>query len=621
LRLFHKLALILCVVALAPLAVFALFGLGRTDAALRERIEAEQGRLAEHAAALATSRVRSVLRSLSLYSTYATFGSASPEVLTGVLRVAYRQSDDISIVSLIDERGESLVASVYLEDPESTTSLRRHPAVSEADLEEHGRRVPLDAALASGAAIGPPYGAPERPRVAMAVELPERREGQRLLLVAEVSLETLVDALDGLGRDEEQVVLIGPDGEAIGADEGDVLLPGPPASEGLPRAAAVGALRLDGQRHLGAYAPVPVPGWGLLVRQPEATALGPTARLRRQGVYWALIGLVTALLLAFLVARDLAGRIGELGQHAEGLARGELDRRVPVRSSDELGLLAKSFNRMSKDIQSKRDQIEKKNAEIREWNEQLEARVDEKTDELARAQEVVLRSRRLAGLGVLGAGVAHEINNPLASALGFIQLVKLDKELGDKHLNSLAEAETAALRIRAIVQDLLKLADSQSNPLRGPISPNGVVRRALSMVAGAVEDADVELEVHLGENLPKVEGDQKQLTEVALHLLRNSLNAFDKPGYLSVRTAAPGGQVVTLEVVDTGRGIPEDLIDRVFDPFFTTKEDWEGRGLGLSVVHKIVEDHGGRLDISSEVGQGTTVTVTLPSAAGGRHLK
>jgi signal transduction histidine kinase len=435
-------------------------------------------------------------------------------------------------------------------------------------------------------------------------------------VVAELSLERLVADLAALGREGEQVLLIDPNGRPLGRPGRVAGLTGQP----LPLWPAVGMLEEGGRRFLAAYAPVPVLGWGVVVRQPVSMALAPTERLRRHGLYWGGVGLAVALLLSFLVARDLAARNRELGKQADGIARGRLDGRVAVRSRDELGQLGFTFNRMAGDLQAQRAEIERQSAEIREWNEQLEERVTQKSAELERAQEVVLRSRRLAGLGVLGAGVAHEINNPLATALGYIQLVKHDKALVEGHAAALVEAEKAALRIRGIVHDLLKLAESQTQPLRGVVEPNEVVERALAMTRGSLEERGVELRAELGPGIPAVAGEKEQLTEVLLHLIRNASNAMDGPGALTVRTSGTASQFATIEVADNGRGIPKELVDRVFDPFFTTKEDWEGRGLGLSVAHKIVADHGGRLDIASEVGKGTTVTITLPAAVGPRHL-
>jgi signal transduction histidine kinase len=619
-KLFPKLALLLSVVALVPIVVFAGLGIDRTARTLRERIAMEQAGRARQAAEIAATHVRAVLRALTSYAGYADLGAASGDVLTGVLRVAYRQSDDISIISLVDETGEAITDSVYLEDPEATDALRLHPPVTARDLELHGQHIPLEAALASGVAVGPPYGGRLRPRVALAVETPHQRDGHRLVLVAELCLDPLERSLFEMGRARrEEIRLLAPDGSAIGMTREPMAIPGSTGGE-VPSEPTTGSITLDGATYLAAFHPVPVLGWGVLVRQAEVEALTPIARLRRDTAYWAVVGVMLALLLAAFVARDLSQRIGDLDSQARALARGDLEKRVPVRGRDELGSLANSFNVMAGEIEVREREIEQKNREITEWNETLERRVAEKTDELARAQEVVLRARRLAGLGVLGAGVAHEINNPLTAALGFIQITLKDGDLPDRHRTSLQEASVAAIRIRGIVQELLKLADSRSGQPRGAVDLTDVVARAVHLADGAVAEKRVTMQVDLATDLPSIVGSAEQLTEILLHLIRNALSALEAGGTVAIRGRRVGDQLVTLEVEDDGKGIPPELVDRVFDPFFTTKDDWESRGLGLSVVHKIVEDHGGRLDLSSEVGRGTRVTITLPAAPGGRHL-
>jgi signal transduction histidine kinase len=616
-KLFPKLALLLSVTAVIPLAALALFGLNRTTEALRRQLASEQERQAGLAAVQVSEKIRAILHSLDLYAGYADFGERRHEVLVGVLRVAFRQSEDISIISLVDERGEALVPSVYLRNPERTKELRDHPAVNEGALELHASKIPLKASLATGAAIGPPYGERGEARVALAVNTGHRREGRRLVLVAEVDLKRIIKGLKGSNFGE--VSLLDPEGGIIG-DSSDVIPPSLIEDDGLPTGVQSGSFDHLGEPNLWVFSPVPLIGWGVVVSQPEHTALAAITQLRRRSLYWAFVCVVIAVFFAALVARDLSGRIGEVARSAQDLSRGDLNRRAKVMGHDELAGLAQSFNKMAHEIQVKRDQIEEKNRLIQEWNENLERKIQEKTEELARAQEVVLRARRLAGLGVLGAGVAHEINNPLTSTLGYLQLILLDKNLNETHKSSIDQALISAARIREIVQNLLKLADGQRGPPWGDVVLVTIVHRAVQFVQAVLDERCVKLIIDVSEQLPAVAGNTEQLTELVLHLLRNALNAMSSGGTLHISARQTGGQFITLRVEDTGKGIPPELIDRIFDPFFTTKDDWEGRGLGLSIAHKIVDDHGGRLDISSEVGRGTLVTITLAVAAGGRHL-
>lgn len=620
LKLFPKLAIALAVVAVAPIVVFGVFGLGPTSEVIGQRLEQGHAQLAKQAADRSSIKVRTVLASLRQSVSFGDYSDSDEELITGMLRVAYRASDDITIISLVDEQGVAVVPSVYLENPQVTKALRRHPPVSAADLQEHGRHIPLEAALASGAAIGPPYGTSGAPRVALAVEAPSADGRPRVVLVAEMSLEGLVSDLDELGGASSEVILVRPDCRNIDDGSGPISLPSNECHDALPQEGSTGSFDVGGRRYLGAFAPVPLLGWGVVVRQNESQALAPMSRLNRLITYWALIGVAVALFLAGVVARDLSRRIGGLAEHAQALARGDFDRRITTASRDELGDLGEAFNRTARDLEEQREKIEAQNREITAWNEELEQRVEEKTNQLAQAQDAVLRSRRLAGLGVLGAGVAHEINNPLASTLGFIQLALHDKKLTDKNRQSLEEAEKSALRIREIVHELLKLAESESGPANAEVDLNDAAQRAAHMVVNQLVEDEISLEINLATELPPVRGNAERIIEAALHLIHNARQAIEGPGLITLRTSHTGGQLVTLEVVDTGKGIPKDLLDRVFDPFFTTKGSWESRGLGLSVVHKFAEEHGGKLELKSEVGEGTTAILTIPAASGQRHL-
>lgn len=607
------------VVALVPIVVFGILGLDQSNQTLRSRIEHEQNQLAHQAADLAAFKIRSVLKSLSHNTNYLDLEAADEKLLDGMLNIAYRQSDEITIVSFVNESGVAIVGSFFLENPEATESLNKHPRATAQDLDQHGRHVPLDAALTTGAAVGPPYRNDRGPRVALAVEVPQQWKGQRIVLAAEISLEKISRSVRDLGRKNVEVILVGPQGQAFLDDS--INLDFLSKNKSIPNRDSSGETFAEGKNWLYSYTPVPMFGWGVVVRQQEDQALAPITKLRGQIIYWGLVGVVVAFFLAALVARDFSRRIKDLSDHAQNLAKGKLDKRIEAHSSDELGDLARAFNKTAGDLDEQRAQIEEKNREIRAWNEELEGRVEEKTNQLAQAQEIVLRSRRLAGLGVLGAGIAHEINNPLATNLGFIQLLLRDQSVSEKHRSLLQESEKSSLRIREIVQELLKLTDDESKPEYGQVDINKACGRAAHMIEGRLSEGDIKLGLDLAENLPLFAGNFEQITEAILHLLQNARQAVRNKGTITIRTEKISGQLIRLSVEDNGKGIPDDMIDRVFDPFFTTKESWESRGLGLSIVHKITEEHSGKLDIESEVGRGTKVMMTFAVSMGKRHLE
>jgi PAS domain S-box-containing protein len=262
-------------------------------------------------------------------------------------------------------------------------------------------------------------------------------------------------------------------------------------------------------------------------------------------------------------------------------------------------------------------------------------------EKLAREQDRRLRqAEKLASLGTLIAGVAHEINNPnhvIAANLGRLRqawdgaLPVLDEyrtEHGDfvmggleysalrEHLPRLvADIDSASRRIRHLVQDLLTFSRPLAVDADDGVDLNAVAMVAIEAVGTTVAGSGIELRVELAPLLPPVRGCRRRLEQVLVNLLQNACQASVAPGgVVTVRTAAAeGGGTVEVEVVDQGRGIAAEILDRVCDPFFTTRRDDGGTGLGLWIVAAIVEEHAGRLDIDSLPGRGTTVRIRLPA--------
>jgi two-component system NtrC family sensor kinase len=237
--------------------------------------------------------------------------------------------------------------------------------------------------------------------------------------------------------------------------------------------------------------------------------------------------------------------------------------------------------------------------------------IAEREEQLKEAtQRQISRSEKLASIGRLAAGIAHEINNPLTGVLMFAHLLQ-EKEGRDREdTEDLDVIVSETERVRDIVRSLLDFA-RQSPPSRELLDINSVVRDTLKLVHKQAERGDVAIDERLVDGLPPVLGDRNQLEQVVLNLSLNAIEAMPDGGRLSVSTRARNGSVVVL-VRDTGCGIKAENLDRVFDPFFTTKPAGEGTGLGLSVSYGTVRQHGGELTVESREGEGTTMTVVLP---------
>jgi two-component system NtrC family sensor kinase len=378
-----------------------------------------------------------------------------------------------------------------------------------------------------------------------------------------------------------------------------------------------------GRRVFGAYAEVPSIRFGVVVERSEQEALSPVRRLGLSTIFWIGVSGFVAALIGAALARSLSGRVGALVQGARQIAQGKLDTELEVQSNDELGELAKAFNAMTTSLDAARLEILRQTEEITAWNETLEKRVEQKSKELRDTQDMLLRSRSLAAIGSLGAGVAHEINNPLAGILGMVQLLLGD--LPDVHPAKpmLRDVEEQALRVQSIVANLLRLAQRQAGEDFRPLDLSHIIEDALELCGPRTfRDAHIEIERHVTSPSPPIRGSAPQLQAALMHLIQNARGAMEGSGggRLILETSVPEERLLRLRITDTGRGISADNLPRIFDPFFTTKARRADTGIGLSVVHKIIEDHGGTIRVESTPGQGTTFSITLPIDTGSSHL-
>ncbi len=339
---------------------------------------------------------------------------------------------------------------------------------------------------------------------------------------------------------------------------------------------------------------------GLLER--PYTAIRDNVTMAFAGI--ALFCFALIVVVTYFLTRSLMRPLEEMVTVSQKIAGGDLNQRVQVTDRNEFGLLSDSFNTML-------DRIGEMNTQLEQWAETLEQKVHERTEQLARTQTAMARQQRLAALGQLAAGVAHEINNPLTGVLTFAYLLR-DKENVDKQdredLDVIINETTRAGEIVARLLDFARERPSAKEPL----SINDVIRQTVRLIRNQKKVEQITIEEHLKEDLPKVKGDKNQLEQVLLNLSLNACEAMPDGGTLTIRTSAQDGNVL-VKVTDTGHGIKKEHLDRVFEPFFSTKPVGKGTGLGLSVSYGIVQQHGGSLEVDSVEGEGTTFTIVLPS--------
>lgn len=306
-----------------------------------------------------------------------------------------------------------------------------------------------------------------------------------------------------------------------------------------------------------------------------------TAFNRQVGLI-ALVSLLTTFGLAIPVSGYITRPLGELRklvQTSQKVSQGHLSARAPVNVGGEVGLVASSFNTM--------------------------------LDTLQNTQDKLIQSEKLASLGQLAAGVAHELNNPLATILLYADILRREASLKPQHQTDLETVINETLRCKQIVSGLLNFA-RQTQVNAQPTALNDLIQELIEIEKRHTRYDKITFNLELDAALPLAELDAAQFREVLLNLIHNAADAMPEGGKITIRTAAKPAGMITVEVQDEGKGIPTEHLSKLFTPFFTTKPVGKGTGLGLAIIYGIVKMHRGQINVQSEVGYGTTFTISLP---------
>ncbi|MCZ6602105.1 MAG: ATP-binding protein [Planctomycetota bacterium] len=312
--------------------------------------------------------------------------------------------------------------------------------------------------------------------------------------------------------------------------------------------------------------------WVLVRHVAETDLTGPASSFRSVFTGVLIGALLLALVLSLALSRQLTGPIRTLEEGARRLAAGDLETVLEVESQDELQVLAAEFNRMARQL---------------------------------------LQSERLSSIGLLAAGVAHEIRNPLAAISMYAQMM-------EERATDLDEKERLKVilehidRISEITRGLLDFS-RQTDGGYGSVDLHATLEASMRLFQPSLDEIRVKTEIDLAEDLPLVRGQGTQLQQAIVNILMNATQAMPDGGVIRVGTRhLPKDRLVEIVFEDTGVGIGKKDLGRVFDPFFTTKEPGEGTGLGLAVTYGIINSHGGQIEVTSKRGEGTRVTVRLP---------
>ena len=301
-----------------------------------------------------------------------------------------------------------------------------------------------------------------------------------------------------------------------------------------------------------------------------------------------LLGALVALALGYFISKKFSVSIKKLASASDQVAHGNLDAKVEIRSHDELQELAETFNFMAA-------ALKKRDEKLRDFTTRR-----------------IMESERLAHIGQLAAGVAHEINNPLQGIVTYSHLLLERATTRNGTQESLEKIVKQANRCRDIIRGLLDFS-RQRKPDKRLSSVNRILEECVSLVDNQVLFHNIRIVTNPNKDLPQILMDPSQIQQIFMNLIINAAEAMNGAGKLTLTTRfVPADNAVEVDFSDTGHGISEEDLDRIFDPFFTTKEVGHGTGLGLAISYGIIKEHKGTISVESQMGKGTTFTVRLP---------
>jgi signal transduction histidine kinase len=338
---------------------------------------------------------------------------------------------------------------------------------------------------------------------------------------------------------------------------------------------------------LAAYAPVGDLGLWAVVQIPKARAFEAARRLFNRSLLLAAVVCLAALALVLIVAASITKPLITLTRVTEQIGQGQFDVQFPRFGTDEIGALGQRFKKMTEELGTREKALQEANVRL-------------------------IESEKMTALGQLGAGIAHEVKNPLTSIRGYAQMGMRKMEADNPFREYFQTIEKETGRSLEILKNLLKFSRQETAEM-GPIDLNAVVVETVKLVTHQLVMRKVEMKSTLCSEPLCVIGNANQIEQVLLNLFMNAGDAMESGGCVTVTTDTVPGSA-RIQVADNGSGIPPEVIKRIFNPFFTTKPVGKGTGLGLSVSYGIVKEHKGEITVQSEQGKGTIFTIQIPLA-------
>ncbi|NQV04589.1 MAG: HAMP domain-containing protein [Candidatus Omnitrophica bacterium] len=353
--------------------------------------------------------------------------------------------------------------------------------------------------------------------------------------------------------------------------------------------------------------------WILIVEHDAKEIFAPVDKLKNILLFISLIVTLFALLTGALISRSILKPIRKLMTATVKIGKGQLDAKVEVKSKDEIGILAASFNRMTDELKESTTSVENLNREM-EARKKTEEALKRAYKELKEKEQELVQAEKMAALGTISAGMAHEINNPLMGIMLLVQNLASQKR-EEKEQKALSFIDNGLKRIEGVVSKLLAFSRKEKLILRKE-NINNIIEETIPFISHEFVSNDIELVKDYGRDLPDLDVSSNAMQQVFMNILLNAKDSVLDLGSKKITIATyMENDAVKIKLKDEGCGIKKEDLKKVFDPFFTTKAVGKGLGMGMSIVRNIIEQHGGKISINSEEKKGTEIIISLPVPA------
>lgn len=520
-------------------------------------------------------------------------GRLDDRKLEGFQRLAFQQLSDANIVAVVNSEGRELVPSLFIDAPVAG-SLQSKDVVDIARLSAFRESLPIermgseqarwraDPAAARPVVVGTPYTPDGRTSPVLPIAVPDGPESP-VFLAVELSMGRFGGRFEQAANDGLSVSLLDGGGVSALSRGAEIIEPDRfRAFQPSTAAAEVVYTSSDGVAVLGACAPVVGTGWLVVVAEPMTVITDAGDDIKDRTVFISVFAGILSLLLGLLVSGGIATRLTRVRDAALSVAEGDLGRTVRLEGSSEIRDLSRAFNFMSRRLASNQNRIADQQQEIEAFNVELQRQLEAQERRLIAANRAILQSGRLAAVGEMGAGLAHELNNPLAGILGLVQVLRIGNPS-----QQLAEVEEQARRCSAIVAELLKFSGTRDRSRGAPpdewaeVDLGELMEDVTGLLRGPFLNAGIEIDCQIPRGF-RVLGNAEALSAAAIQLLN------------SLRSACRGAGVLKVDGRKDGTDLSVDfhLSGSAVDG---QSDDWKAAGMGFWLARRVFADHGGEL--------------------------